>query len=192
MKSDFVSFSSGDKKVLVFSGVTVLAIIIWLISCIENMPMLFMLRFVPIVLFGFFASAIDLSTKRIPNKLVLAMLFGWVLISIPMCLVEFIAAIRFLTDSLLGFAFGGGLFLAVYLLSKKGLGGGDVKFMAAAGLYLGFTETLTVILYGTILAALTGVILILMKKIERKEPMPLAPFLFVGIMISAFIRGFQL
>ena len=94
--------------------------------------------------------------------------------------------VKALTDSLYGMALGGGLFLLVYLFSRRGLGGGDVKFMAAAGLYLGFSGVIPAILYGTILAALTGLILILLKKIKRKDAIPLAPFLFIGILIIIF------
>jgi len=60
--------------------------------------------------------------------------------------------------------------------------------MAAAGLYLGFSETVPAILYGTVLAALVGLVLILLKKIGRKDTMPLAPFLFAGIIITVFTK----
>jgi len=43
-------------------------------------------------------------------------------------------------------------------------------------------------LYGTILAALTGLILILLKKLGRKDAMPLAPFIYAGILITVFYR----
>jgi len=94
--------------------------------------------------------------------------------------------IRLLADSMYGLLIGGGIFLLVYLISRKGLGGGDVKFMAAAGLYLGFAETLPVILYGTVIAAFVGLVLIFIKKIGRKDTMPLVPFLFAGIIITVF------
>jgi len=118
--------------------------------------------------------------------LILFMLAGWLLLIIPMLFFVPDTGIESFVDSLLGLLTGGGLFLVVYLFSSKGLGGGDVKFMAAAGLYLGFANTIPAILYGTVLAALTGLILVLIKKIERKDAIPLAPFLFIGIMITVF------
>jgi prepilin signal peptidase PulO-like enzyme (type II secretory pathway) len=69
------------------------------------------------------------------------------------------------------------------------LGGGDVKFMSVAGLYLGFSGTIPVILFGTVIAALTGLVLILLKKINRKDSIPLAPFLFIGIIITVFLSS---
>ncbi len=74
----------------------------------------------------------------------------------------------------------------VYLVSRGGLGGGDVKLMAASGLYLGFQKVMQAMLYGSILAALTGGGLILMRKIGRKDTIPLIPFLYAGILLSTF------
>ena len=147
-----------------------------------------LLKFELISVTGFIAAIIDLRTKRIPNKLVLAMLFAWCVIMTPKLFVDTDAAIVGLIDSISGFAIGGGIFLAVYLASGKGLGGGDVKFMAAAGLYLGFIRTIPTVLFGTILAGITGLVLILLKKIGRKDTMPLAPFLYIGIILTVFLQ----
>jgi len=141
-----------------------------------------------IIVFGYVAAVLDLKTKRIPNGLILAMLVAWVFTMTPMFFLDTGAAVGLLKDSALGFAIGGGLFLLVYMISRKGLGGGDVKFMAVAGLYLGFGGAIPVMLYGTVLAALTGLALILFKKIGRRDAIPLAPFLFAGILMTVFLQ----
>jgi prepilin signal peptidase PulO-like enzyme (type II secretory pathway) len=141
-----------------------------------------------IAIFGYIAAILDIKTKRIPNGLILMMLASWIMTMVPKLFFDTAAAITLLGDSTLGFLIGGGLFLLVYMLSRKGLGGGDVKFMAAAGLYLGFGGTISTMLYGTVIAALTGGILILSKKIGRKETIPLAPFLYIGILLTIFFQ----
>lgn len=141
-----------------------------------------------IIVFGYIASVMDIKTKRIPNELILAMLAAWVFTMTPKLFIDTEAGVSLLKDSALGFLIGGGLFMVVYLVSRKGLGGGDVKFMAAAGLYLGFGGTIPAMLFGTILAALTGLALILMKKIGRKDTIPLAPFLYIGMLITVFLQ----
>lgn len=143
---------------------------------------------VVLLVFALTAAVIDIKTQRIPNKLVLAMLGVWLLLFAYDLIISPNTALPSLADSLLGLVIGGGVFLSVYLISKKGLGGGDVKFMAAAGLYLGLGSILPAILYGTVLAALTGLVLILLKKITRKDKLPLAPFLLVGIAITMIVR----
>lgn len=94
-------------------------------------------------------------------------------------------------DHLIGLAAGGGFFLTVYLLAKliykrEGIGFGDVKLMAAAGLYLGWIHTFIAVLIGSVTGS---VILLIMKaksKSERFTEYPFAPFLTVGILIVAF------
>ncbi|MCL2151931.1 MAG: A24 family peptidase [Oscillospiraceae bacterium] len=147
-----------------------------------------LLQRILIAIFGYIASVFDLKERRIPNSLILGMLAAWVLIMVPKLFINTDAAIRSLSDSLLGFAFGGGVFLIVYLVSRKGLGGGDVKFMAAAGLYLGVGWTIPAMLFGTILAALAALTLLALKKIKRKDKIPLAQFLYAGILITLFLQ----
>jgi prepilin signal peptidase PulO-like enzyme (type II secretory pathway) len=148
----------------------------------------FLLWHISVVVFSYIAAVIDMKTRRIPNALVLTMLAAWILIMTPKLFLDVNTVMEVLIDSVLGFVFGGGIFLLVYIISRRGLGGGDVKFMAMAGLYLGFGGTIPAILYGTILATLVGFALILSKKIGRKDTMPLAPFICVGILITLFLR----
>ena len=139
-----------------------------------------------IVVFSYVTAIMDIKTRKIPNRLVLAMFAAWIIMITPYLFYDTSRAIELLKDSALGCAIGGGMFLFVYLISRKGLGGGDVKFMAAAGLYLGFGGVMAAMLSGTILAALTGVVLIILKRIGRKDAIPLAPFLFIGIFLTVF------
>jgi Flp pilus assembly protein protease CpaA len=140
-----------------------------------------------IVIFGYVAAILDLKTKRIPNGLILTIIAAWIITMTPKLFMDTGNAVTLLADSALGAAICGGLFLLVYLISRKGLGGGDVKFMTVAGLFLGLGGAIPAMLYGTILAALTGLALILLKKIGRKDTIPLAPFLYTGILIAVFL-----
>ena len=152
-----------------------------------RMDTFIMLRYELLIIFGYIAAVFDIRVKKIPNSLILAMLAAWVLIMAPKLFFDTYTAVALLADSALGLAVGGGMFLLVYLISRKGLGGGDVKLMAAAGLYLGLGGVLPAMLYGTVSAALTGLMLILLKKIGRKDSIPLAPFLYAGILITVFL-----
>ena len=162
--------------------------LVWLLVIAAGLSAFSLLSSALLIILSYAAMVFDIDKKRIPNALILTMIAGWLLLIVPMIFFDTESGIIQLKDSLYGLLTGGGLFLLVYLLSRKGLGGGDVKFMAAAGLYLGFAGTIPAILYGTVLAAIVGLILILLKKIDRKDTMPLAPFLFVGIMITVFTK----
>ena len=164
---------------------------VWVIMFAGALSAFSLFRTSLLIILSYIAMVIDIKTKHIPNILILVMIAGWLLLIIPMLFFDTENGIMVLVDSIYGLLLGGGLFLLVYLLSRKGLGGGDVKFMSAAGLYLGFSGTIPVILFGTVIAALTGLVLILLKKINRKDSIPLAPFLFIGILITVFLSSGQ-
>ena len=171
------------KLALIYSGASILGVLLFLIQYNRIDPFLLFL-YELLLVFGYIATVIDIKEKRIPNKLILTMIGVWVISIVAKIFFDIEVAVILLIDSLIGFAIGGGLFFIVYLVSRKGLGGGDVKFMAAAGLYLGFTKLLSAMLYGTLLAAIVAVTLLLIKKIGRKDSIPLAPFLFLGILVA--------
>ncbi len=94
-------------------------------------------------------------------------------------------------EHLIGAAVGGGLFLAVYygailFLGREGLGFGDVKLMAAAGLLLGWQRLLFAVLVGSVVASLVLVSLRLVRRDEEGREYPFAPFLVVGILAALF------
>ena len=134
---------------------------------------------------GYAAALTDLLERRVPNRLTAALALAWLLLLSPLALYD---TERAALNGLVGLAIAAVVMLAVYFVSRKGLGGGDVKLMCAAGLYLGYDGTLTALLYGSVLAAVTALALILTKKISAKDAIPLAPFLYAGILFTEFIR----
>lgn len=170
---------------LVYSALPAIAAVLFFLR-MGKTDMFVLLRFELVAAFGYVASVYDFKSKKIPNKLIAAMIFAWATAMAPMLFLDGDSAILILRESALGFLAGGGLFLFVYLVSRKGLGGGDVKFMAAAGLYVGFSGIFSAMLFGSVFAALFGSALLVLKKIGRKDSMPLAPFLYAGILLTIF------
>lgn len=84
---------------------------------------------------------------------------------------------------ILGLFCGGGLFLLVYYLTRKrGIGGGDVKLMAAAGLYLGWELLLVASFLGCLYACILH---LLRMRICKVGPVfALGPYLAAGIMTA--------
>ncbi|MCR5340871.1 MAG: A24 family peptidase [Saccharofermentans sp.] len=74
--------------------------------------------------------------------------------------------------------------LIVALLIKKGFGGGDIKMMAAAGLFLGLDKTITAGFIAFFIAGICGVYLLFTKKGSAKEKVKLAPYLALGCAFS--------
>ena len=81
-----------------------------------------------------------------------------------------------LTDHLLASIGGGFFFLLLAFISKGALGGGDIKLIAALGLWLGWKSLLSVILYGAIAGGVAALVLLLSKKIQRKQFLAYGPY----------------
>jgi leader peptidase (prepilin peptidase)/N-methyltransferase len=73
----------------------------------------------------------------------------------------------------------------IALLIKGAFGGGDIKLMAASGLYLGWSLSLAGALMAFLLSGLYGIYLLLFKKAKAKSRIKLAPFLAYGLAVAA-------
>lgn len=173
------------KKLLPYAGLPVILVVFWLVRRGNTDAQIILLRAV-LLAFAYAASVTDIREKRVPNLLVGIMLLLWLCIMLPQLFIRPQEALILLISGLIGFAVSAVVFLLVYFISRGGLGGGDVKLMAVSGLYLGFNGVLPTMLYGSILAALTAGILILCRKMGRKDSFPLVPFLFLGMLLTAF------
>lgn len=71
--------------------------------------------------------------------------------------------------------------LLLALIIKGAFGGGDIKLMAAAGLYLGWKYTVAGVAVGLFAAGLYGIYLLIRKKAGPKSKLRLAPFLAYGL-----------
>lgn len=74
----------------------------------------------------------------------------------------------------------GGAMLLVSILTNGGIGGGDLKLLAASGLLLGFPKNL--LAYVT--AGLIYAIPMLFHRIERNRQIPMIPYFAASILIS--------
>ena len=86
-------------------------------------------------------------------------------------------------DYVIGFFAVSGLFLIIYWITKgRGIGGGDIKLMAAAGLLLGWLNILLSLMIGSIAGS---VIHLALMKIQGKDRvLAFGPYLAFGIFIS--------
>ena len=90
-------------------------------------------------------------------------------------------------EYLVGFFTAGSLLGAAYFFSKgKGMGGGDIKLMAAAGLLLGWENVMLALFIG---AASGAVIHILLMRFQKKDRvLAFGPYLAFGI-FTAMLYG---
>jgi len=85
-------------------------------------------------------------------------------------------------------ALGGGIGFAIFLLiaivSRGGMGWGDVKLAALIGLATGFPLVFLAIIMGAILGGIVAVALVIAKKRTSRQTIPFGPFLALAAMIT--------
>lgn len=86
-------------------------------------------------------------------------------------------------NSSLGLIISGGIFLLIAILSKGGMGGGDIKLIGVLGFILGIKFSLLNIFLSFILGAIISIFLLLFKIKGRKDPIPFGPFICIAFMI---------
>ena len=75
------------------------------------------------------------------------------------------------------------------LVIDGAFGGGDIKLMAAAGLFLGWQNTLLAMFFGIVFGGIYGIYLLAAKKAGKKDHFAFGPFLCAGIVIAMLFGG---
>ena len=70
------------------------------------------------------------------------------------------------------------------ITQKEGLGYGDFKLLALLGAWLGWYSVLLSLFVASVLGSMVGLFLIIVKKRDRRLPLPFGPFLCVGGWVS--------
>ena len=91
-----------------------------------------------------------------------------------------------IVSAAIGGGIGLGLFSLIVIISRGGMGWGDVKMAALIGLVTGFPLVLVALFMAAILGGLAAGVLLLSKMKERKEGIPFAPFLSVTTIATLF------
>jgi leader peptidase (prepilin peptidase)/N-methyltransferase len=89
-----------------------------------------------------------------------------------------------IASAALGGAIGFALFLLIAIVSRGGMGWGDVKLAALIGLATGFPLVFLAIIMGAILGGIVAVALVIAKKRNRRQTIPFGPFLAVAAMVT--------
>ena len=123
---------------------------------------------------------IDLEHKLLPN-----------ILTIPGLVLGLIFALFGWTSSfwlsVLGAGVGFLLMFAIALISRGGMGMGDVKFMAMIGAFLGWKSVFYVLFGASLLGSMGGILYLYLTKQDRKTPIPFGPSMAVAALIAYFV-----
>lgn len=119
---------------------------------------------------------IDFEHQILPDEITYPLIILGLILSVFNLNVKFI-------ERLLGILACGGLLYLIVIISRGGMGGGDVKLAAGIGSFLGIKAGLASLVFAFILGGLVGVILLLTGIKGRKDPIPFGPFIAFGAFI---------
>ena len=135
------------------------------------------------------ASGIDISHKLLPDNITLPLLWLGILLGYFNVFVD-------LETSVIG-AMAGYLSLwSVYIVfkiitGKEGMGYGDFKLLAMLGAWMGWKMLFVIILTSSLVGAIVGISMIMLKKTERGTQIPFGPYLAAAGWLS-LLYGEQL
>lgn len=146
-------------------------------------------RLMILLYYLFMISWIDKISQQIPNKLLKRLFLLRTVILLLECGIYRAYMGSFLFVFIAGFLLGGVLLLLCYLISRGGIGAGDVKLFAVIGYYLGVQKLLEVIFASFSFCAIYSVFFMCRKKIKWKTKISFAPFIFLGSIIVLGIKN---
>ncbi len=124
---------------------------------------------------------IDLEHHILPNKLVYPGIIVALTINIVFSVIpDSLNVVPEIRSAAIGGAIGLGLFLLITVVSRGGMGWGDVKMAALIGLVTGFPLVFVALFLAVVSGGLISWVLILTKAKSRKQSIPFGPFLSLG------------
>lgn len=124
----------------------------------------------------------DLAYMLIPNKILLFFL--------PLLVIlRLLSPLQPWGDSALGAVLGFSILLLIAIVSKGGMGGGDVKLFFLIGLVLGTINTLLTLFIAAFIGMIVGKLIIMVSQQGDKTPIPFGPYIAVASIIVYFYGG---
>ena len=121
------------------------------------------------------ASGIDIGHKLLPDSITLPLLWLGILLSLFNVFVDLEASV---IGAMAGYMSLWSVFILFKIVTgKEGMGHGDFKLLAMIGAWLGWKPLLVVILTSSVVGAIVGISMIVLKITERGTQIPFGPYL---------------
>lgn len=196
IKSSAIADSTAGGKLTRFGlpvsmiVMTILTCAVWILSSFFHGYELWRLIFdLCLSVFLTILAAVDLEYKRVPNRVLLVMLTVYALAAGIYIITDISNGLAFVFVSAAGSLFAGIAFLLCYIISRRQLGGGDVKLAFLLGLYLGGGRIFGAIIYGILCCFVYSVVQLCRRRLGLRDGVPLVPFLYLGTLITFIIAG---
>jgi len=123
---------------------------------------------------------IDIEHQLILNSILIPAIVAAVIVSLFNNRIELVPN---LLSAVIGGAAGFLIFLIVYVVSRGGMGEGDVKLAAFAGLVTGWPNIIAAVIMSWVMGGLVAVLLLALRRKGRREAVAFGPFLAIATFI---------
>jgi leader peptidase (prepilin peptidase) / N-methyltransferase len=133
---------------------------------------------------GVALAVIDWRTRLLPTKVIAPSYVVVILLAVLAAVVD--GDRQALVTAALGWLVAGGTFFVLWFVYPRGMGYGDVRLSGLLGIalgYLGWPELLTGVYAGFLLGGVGGLLLSLLRLVDRKA-YPFGPFMLVGAVVG--------
>ncbi|MGE6514529.1 prepilin peptidase [Lysinibacillus sphaericus] len=121
----------------------------------------------------------DITYMLIPNKVLVFFL--------PLLIIgRVVSPLTPWWDSIVGAVVGFGILYLIAVLSRGGMGGGDIKLFFLIGLVLGTLETLLTLFLAATIGMIVGIVVLRLRKQGRKTPIPFGPSIALAAVLVYF------
>ncbi|XZF77965.1 prepilin peptidase [Bacillus sp. AL-1R] len=121
----------------------------------------------------------DVNYMIIPNRILLFFLF---IFSIERILIPLDPWWSSIVGAIGAFA----VLLLINVITRGGMGGGDIKLFSVLGIILGWELTFITFMLACFSGSIYGLVVILSGKLKRQNPIPFGPFIAIGGLVSSF------
>lgn len=129
-------------------------------------------------------TATDLLRYRVPNAITYP---GTLLTLVAVYLLS--SSVADLLSAVVAAVLAAAVFLLMAILTRGGLGLGDVKLAMLIGAALGLQSTYQALALGVVSGGVVILALFLLRFIGRRQAVPYAPFLALGAVVMMFLQG---
>ena len=133
---------------------------------------------------GVALAVIDWRTRLLPTKVIAPSYVVVILLAVLAAVVD--GDRQALVTAALGWLVAGGTFFVLWFVYPRGMGYGDVRLSGLLGIalgYFGWPELLTGVYAGFLLGGVGGLLLSLLRLVDRKA-YPFGPFMLVGAVVG--------
>lgn len=132
----------------------------------------------------------DVVKKIIPNRLIISMIVIRIIILCFEIVFRNDIIRQIVIKSAIGMVVTFLILMIFSLISKGGLGMGDVKLISVIGFYCGIYLVINSLMISLLLCTVISVISIIMKKRKLKDKIAFGPYIFIGVILSILLGVF--